>query len=115
MPMTIRSLGGGKSIVRSSEDTIWSRRRNLKGIVWKVGVKVAVPYSFKDKRTNVIYGFAYELWMLIARNLNVTSELIEFDDYGKSDDDKTWNGVVGALQENSIDVSMSPMGHSFGR
>ncbi len=115
MPVLVKTLGQGGDIIQRSEDSIWVRRRDLQGIHWKVGAKVAMPYSFKDLATNEIHGFVFELWSLIAQTLNVSYEITEFDDYGRSVDGIHWNGLVRAVQDGVVDISMSPMSYSLSR
>ncbi len=60
-------------------------------------------------------GFHYELWNLLAASLNVSSELVYFDSFGKLTGGSRWGGMVGAVQRGEIDVTMSSVHATFQR
>ncbi len=97
-----------------SEETIWSRRSNLQGMIWKVGYKVATPYLFKSENSS-LHGFTHEIWLEIEKGLNVTSHLIEDEGYGKMIAEDEWNGLLGLVQHADVDISLTPMSYTYAR
>ncbi len=85
------------------------------GATWKVGYAPSVPLLLLDHDTGAPTGFSYELWQLIASNLNVTSELIHAESFGQLGERGQWGGIVGMVQNGEIDVTLSAMSASFDR
>ncbi len=51
---------------------------------------------------------------MLAADLNITSELVYSASFGKLDRGK-WGGVVGLVQDGSVDVTLVAMSATFAR
>ena len=56
-----------------------------------------------------VSGFHWELWSVLADSLNVTSELVQCPTFGKMGAGGVWSGMVGMVQNATLDLTMSSM------
>ncbi len=110
-----RDLGPVSQKLWKINENIWSRRSDLQGIVWEVGFVPFIPMLFVDRDTGLPSGFNYVLWSVIEQDLNVTSRLVNAQTFGKLHENGQWNGVVGMLQRNELDITFSSMSTTYAR
>ncbi len=115
-PLTTRDVGAAQDVLRQDESALWSRRRDLLGARWRAGFVPLIPYLFADGDTGRPFGFQYELWLQIAADLNVTSELAGARFIGElGEDGRQWTGVVGMVQREEVDLSLSAVSMTLAR
>ena len=88
--------------------SIWKRRGDLGGLEMKAVYVDSEPFVFKNK-SGQLQGIMHELAMTIGESLNVNFNLIENKIYGELLENGTWIGIMGDLQNNNVDLTISDL------
>lgn len=115
MSFVEKYLGSGLKILAKSERTIWSRRHNLQGLKWNVVLKVDPPYLYRNSSDNSLHGYNQDVWSQLEKRLNVSSNLIEVERYGRLIGDERWDGLLGLIQDDVADITMTPISYTHAR
>lgn len=88
--------------------------RNSQSTAWRIGIKEAPPFSFKDNNGNWV-GLSVRLWQWIAEDVGFTYEYEEYDLQGilKGLRHGNLDAAVGALTINAERETFLDFSHTF--
>nr|CAD7463067.1 unnamed protein product [Timema tahoe] len=73
--------------------------------------------SANSSQHQILYGMFGEVWQVLEKKLNFTTQFVipEDEAYGQSMSDGGWNGVVGMVMRQEVDVGVAPITMSLDR
>ncbi len=110
-----RQLGKLDAVLHQDASSFWSRRGNLHAMEWKLGYLPFPPMLSVDEDSGDVSGFLHELWKTLRKEVNVTISLVRAKSFGKVNELGHWEGLVGMLENKTLDVTLNTMKFSYER
>ncbi|KAM3959593.1 ionotropic receptor 75a-like [Aphomia sociella] len=120
-PLIITNLGLDRTCAWNDLEATWrrlpttvNRRRDLKNVFLRSATVITQPQHFKgwttmeSREIDTFPKLTYQLLQLCAEDLHFRYNMIQVDLYGEQRNG-TFNGLVGLLQRNKIDIGISSM------
>ncbi|XP_049855145.1 glutamate receptor ionotropic, kainate glr-3-like [Schistocerca gregaria] len=91
-----------------ANETIGMRRKDLMGYNMKLGVVEDWPDVTFFNKTHC-GGYVCEVWEVLSQRINVTYSFEGSEIYGSRPVNGTWEGLMGQLQQDRVDIGLAPL------